>query len=77
MRGHWDLCANVPLLTWPLDLIGVSQVLRGRDEHLSVGDGGPKWNHVESAVVPDRSVLLGVHHFTCRNRTNGLICIFF
>lgn len=52
--------------TWPLDLIGVPQVFWGREKHLCIGDRRPKRNHVESPIVPDRSVLLRVNYFTCR-----------
>lgn len=52
--------------TWPLDLVGVSQVHWGRDKHLSVGDGWPKRHHVESAVVADWGVLFRVDDFACR-----------
>ena len=51
----------VLLLTWPLDLIRVSQVFWGREKHLSVGDRRPERNHVGSAVVPNGSVLLWVN----------------
>lgn len=54
--------------TWPLDLIGISQVHWGGDKHLSVGDGWPERHHVESAVVADWGVLLRVDNFACRLR---------
>lgn len=70
MRGFVNVCVHVCvlLLTWPLDLVGVSQVFWGRDEHLSIGDRRPERNHVESPVVPNGSILLRVNYFTCRMR---------
>lgn len=61
--------------TWPLDLVGVSQVHGGRDEHLSIGDGWPERNHVESAVVADWGVLLRVDYFACRIRHRKVISV--
>lgn len=76
-RGYTRACVcTCRLLTWPLDLVGVSQVFRSGEKHLSVGDGRPKRNHVESPVVPDRSVLLGVDYFTCRMRRETFLFFF-
>lgn len=56
----------LPSLTWPLDFVWVSQTLRGADKHFRICDRRPKRNHVEPAVVPNRSILLGVNHLTCK-----------
>ncbi len=63
----------VVLLTWPLDLVRVTQVSWGGEKHLSVGDRRPERNHVESAVVSDRSILLRVNYFSYRMRKNRFI----
>lgn len=43
----WICLSVCTVFTWPLDLVGVSQVHRGRDKHLSIGYGWPEWHHVE------------------------------
>lgn len=53
------------LLTWPLHLIRVAQILWCRDKHLSVGDRRPERDHVEHPVMPNRSILLRVYNLSC------------
>lgn len=43
-------------LTWPLDLIGVSQVFRCCYEHLCIGHRRPEGHHVKLSVVADGGV---------------------
>lgn len=71
----WVCLSLCRFLTWPLDLVGVSQVHGGRDKHLSVGDRWPERHHVEPAVVADRGVLFRVDNFTCRIRRRKAISI--
>lgn len=70
------LCLSVRmLLTWPLDLIGISQVYWSWDKHLGIGDGWPERHHVEAAVVADRGVLFWVDNFACRIREKQVTVI--
>lgn len=70
------LNAHVLSPTWPLHLIGVTQIFWGRNKHLSIGDRRPERNHVEHPVVPNRGVLLRVHHFTCEMSNNVFNLLF-
>lgn len=66
-HAHISTCTTLSeRLTGPLDLIGVPQVFWGSEKHLSIGHRRPEWNHIESPVVPNRSILLRVYYFTCR-----------
>lgn len=65
------------LFTWPLDLIRVSQVFRGRDKHLSIGDRRPKRNHVESAVVSNWGVFFWINYFTYRQMVTAVTRLVF
>lgn len=52
-------------LTWPLNLIGVAQVVWGGDKHFSISDWWPERDHVELSVVTNRSIFLRIGHCSC------------
>lgn len=58
------------MLTWPLHLIGVTEVFRSCDKHLCVGYWWPEGNHIKLSVMTDGGIFQRIDGGIWRRHTN-------